>query len=128
MSFYLIIILSLICISKYVYLECLSWDIVAQSKSDFIYLLLTVKQVYKLFCHEHNLTFIFLAIYKQLQVFLLQQERASKYPYSFLLYFIFLIFLFSSTKYLAFVKNSLNAILAKVSQSSLKYSFLHIYI
>ena len=82
--------------------------------------------MYELFRCEHDLTFIFPAAYKQLQAFLLQQERASKYPYSSISYFPFSFFMSSLAKHPAPDKTPSDATPAKISRSFLEHSSLHI--
>ena len=62
-----LIFLALICCFQCIYLDQLACDPAALARSDYICLLVTAQGAYKLFCHEHDLTYIFLATYKQIQ-------------------------------------------------------------
>ena len=70
-----LIFLALICCFQHVYLDQLACDPAILARSDYLHLLVTAQHVYKLFHHEHNLTYVFPAAYKQIQAFLAQYEK-----------------------------------------------------
>ena len=65
-----LISLALIHCFQHIYLDQLARDPTALARSDYLRLLVTARCAYELFRHEHDLTYIFLAAYKQIQAFL----------------------------------------------------------
>ena len=86
-----LIFLVLICCFQCVYLDQLAHNPPALARSNYLHLLVITQCTYELFYHKHNLTYIFLAAYKQIQALLAQHKKPPVSVFLLLYYYLCLL-------------------------------------